>query len=428
MHRSVQLKTTVLPCLIAGMLICVGLCPRAQATDQGSVLPNGNTADGSGVLINLTTGVTNSGFGFQALNHNTGGSGNTATGYQALYSNSTGNTRNTATGLQALFSNTTGANNVAVGWRALFNNTLGTQNTATGFQALANNKAGNYNSAVGGLALRSNTFGTFNSALGQGALASNVLGNNNTATGAGALFTNFTGVNNTATGFQALNDNVGGFQNTAIGSQALINSTGNGNIGVGYQAGLFVTSGSNNIDIGTQGGAGESGTIRIGTFGIHFTTYIAGILGATTEFNNAVPVVIDTLGQLGTMSSSRRFKKEIKAMDKASEAILALEPVTFHYKNDKTDTPQFGLVAEEVEKINSALVTRDAEGKVFTVRYDAVNAMLLNEFLKEHAQVQQLKATVAQQQKQIEALTAGLQKVTARVETSNSVTCVVSDN
>jgi uncharacterized coiled-coil protein SlyX len=248
----------------------------------------------------------------------------------------------------------------------------------------------------------------------------------NTANGSGALGRNITGDNNTATGFQALVSNQTGSGNTAVGSGALeFKTNGNSNIALGFGAGANLTTGNNNIDIGNGGVAAESNTTRIGF--VQTRTFIAGIRGRTTGVANAVPVLIDSNGQLGTASSSRRFKKEIKPMDKASEAILALQPVTFHYKSDNTGTPQFGLIAEEVAKVNPDLVVRDEDGEIYTVRYDAVNAMLLNEFLKEHQMVQELKsaaakqeATIAKQQQQIEALTAGLQKVSAQVEMSKS--------
>ena len=185
---------------------------------------------------------------------------------------------------------------------------------------------------------------------------------------------------------------------------------------MGSSAGINLTNGSNNIDIGNAGVAGESSTIRVGTKGTHTNTFIAGINGVTVA--GGVGVIIDANGHLGTKTSSARFKEAIKPMDKASEAILALQPVTFRYKHelDPEGVPQFGLVAEQVEKVNPDLVARDEQGKVYTVRYEAVNAMLLNEFLKEHRKVEQLEATAAHQQKEIEALTAGLQKVSAQVE------------
>jgi len=261
----------------------------------------------------------------------------------------------------------------------------------------------------------------------------------NTATGDYALFNLTTGTRNTAIGFWALNTNTTGSKNTAIGFFALQdNTTGKNNIAFGDSAGVF-TLGDNNIHIGNVG-AEESDTIRIGTVAGHgirefqSNTYIAGISGVTIA--GGVPVVIDAAGHLGSTTSSERFKDEIKPMDKASEAILALKPVTFHYKKelDPDGIPQFGLVAEEVQKVNPDLVVRDAEGKVNTVRYEAVNAMLLNEFLKEHRKneeqgrdIQEQKATIARQQKQIDALNAGLQKVSAQLEASRPARQVVNN-
>ena len=244
----------------------------------------------------------------------------------------------------------------------------------------------------------------------------------NTATGDYALFNLTTGTRNTAIGFQALNTNTTGGKNTAIGFLALQdNTTGTNNIALGYSAGIF-TAGDNNINIGNVG-AEESDTIRIGTVAgrgireFQSNTYIAGISGVTIA--GGVPVIIDADGHLGSTTSSERFKDEVKPMDKVSEAILALKPVTFHYKSDKTRTPQFGLIAEEVAKVNPDLVVRDADGEIYTVRYDQVNAMLLNEFLKEHRKVEQVTKDfewkLAEQQKQIDALTASLQKVSAQL-------------
>jgi uncharacterized small protein (DUF1192 family) len=242
----------------------------------------------------------------------------------------------------------------------------------------------------------------------------------NTATGDYALFSLTTGTRNTAIGFQALNTNTTGGRNTAIGFGALLdNTTGKNNIALGHTAGIF-TTGDNNINIGSVG-AEESDTIRIGTVNgrgirdFQRNTYIAGISGVTIAAG--VPVVIDADGHLGSTTSSERFKDEVKPMDKASEAILALKPVTYRYKKelDPDGIPQFGLVAEQVEKVRPDLVARDKEGRPYSVRYEAVNAMLLNEFLKEHETVQEQGETIARLQKQIEALTAGLQKVSAQL-------------
>src|SRR5207245_3590083 len=200
------------------------------------------------------------------------------------------------------------------------------------------------------------------------------------------------------------------------------------NIALGDNAGFSLTTGSNNIDIGNKGVAAESKTIRIGKVGTQTNTFIAGISGATVA--GGVGVIIDTNGHLGTVVSSERFKDAIEPMDKASEAILSLKPVTFHYKHelDPEGIPQFGLVAEEVEKVNPDLVARDEQGKPYTVRYEAVNAMLLNEFLKEHRKVQEMEANATTQRKQIDTLTAGLQKVSAALELSKSATETVQNS
>jgi hypothetical protein len=297
----------------------------------------------------------------------------------------------------ALFSLTTGTDNTAVGSQALFGLTTGVQNTAVGAQALFNNTA-NRNTAEGFRALINNTTGT-----------------SNTANGVNALLRNVTGGFNTAIGFSALENNNASV-NTALGVNALQhNTTGNDNIALGVNAGLFLTTGSDNIDIANAGVAGESSTIRIGNSNItgQNRAFIVGIRGVTTGNADAVPVLIDSAGQLGTVGSSRRFKKEIKPMEQASEAILSLKPVTFHYKSDKTGTPQFGLIAEEVAGVSPDLVVRDKNGEIYTVRYDAVNAMLLNEFLKEHRKVEeqqatitQLESAVAQQEKNFQATAA----------------------
>jgi len=338
---------------------------------------------------------------------------------------------NTAEGTNALFSLKTGSFNAANGANALFSNTTGSFNTANGAGALFRNTSGIGNTANGVNALVSNTAGFFNTATGVNALFHNGLGQRNTASGVQALFSNTSGFGNTAAGYLSMSQNDSGFDNTAVGRQALENNTsGSFNIAVGNLAGHDLTTGTNNIDIGNRGVAGEAQTVRIGEQGTQTATFIAGIFGSTAT--GGVQVFINSNGQMGTVTSSARFKDDIKPMDTASEAILRLKPVTFHYKPelDPNGIPQFGLVAEEVEKVNPNLVVRDKDGKVNTVRYDAVNAMLLNEFLKEHRQVEEQKAglaemksvvskqeeIIANQQKQIEALTATVRKVSERVE------------
>jgi uncharacterized coiled-coil protein SlyX len=247
-------------------------------------------------------------------------------------------------------------------------------------------------------------------------------------------------------GFRALRRNSSGDFNTAIGNDALFsNSTGSNNIALGKRAGRDLTTGSDNIDIGSLGVAGEDATIRIGKIGTQTATFIAGIRGVTVP--TGVGVILGSNGQLGTVTSSARFKEAIKPMDKASETILALKPVTFRYKEDidPDGIPQFGLIAEQVEKINPDLVVRSEDRKVMTVRYDAVNAMLLNEFVKEHRKVQELEmnagqqqkhfeaalakqeTTIEKQQKQIEALTATVQKVSDQIAPSKSAPQLVAN-
>jgi hypothetical protein len=284
-----------------------------------------------------------------------------------------------------------------------------------------------------------------NVADGVQALAANTTGYDNTATGFKALGLNTTGFDNTANGYSALELNTAGGNNTASGFGALSQNTiGNGNIGLGIYGGAALTTGDNNIDIANVGVAGESNTIRVGTG--QTATYIAGISGVNQGTATAV-FINTTTGQLGTAppSSSRRFKKEIKPMDKASEAIVALKPVTFHYKSDTKGTPQFGLIAEEVAKVNPDLVVRNNDGEIYTVRYDAVNTMLLNEFLKEHKKVEKQEATITrlkndfqtvstQQRREIQLLSAQLkeqaaqiQKVSAQLEATKPASQVVNN-
>jgi hypothetical protein len=313
-------------------------------------------------------------------------------------------------------------------------------NTAIGFDALSNTSS-EANTGIGAYALLSNTGGFGNAATGAYALQFNTTGSENTATGIFALSSNTTGHGNTATGFGALQGNTTGTFNTAMGFFALYSNTGRDNIAVGYQAGRNIT-GNRNIDFGNIGVAGESNTIRIGTVGTQTNAYIAGISGATVP--TSVAVIVDTSGHLGTTTSSARFKDDIQPMDKTSEAILALKPVTFRYKHelDPKGIPQFGLVAEDVEKVNPDLVARDEQGKPYTVRYEAVNAMLLNEFLKEHRTVQGLKAAAAKQEatiaefkEEIANLTATvkeqaaqIQKVSAQIDVTKPVPQIVANN
>ena len=295
------------------------------------------------------------------------------------------------------FSGVSHHSNTAVGAQALASDTGGIQNTAVGYQALFKNKPSGGNT------------GQLNTAIGDSALRRNTTGNGNTAIGWQALFSNTASVANTAVGLQALASMTAGTANTAIGADALDNLTsGSFNIVVG-QGGASIHTASNVICIGSDGANTSN------------TTWIGNISGVTTISGTTAPVIVSDGGQLGTVASSERFKKDISTMEKASEGILSLRPVTFHYKTDTKGTPQFGLIAEEVAKVNPALVLPDKEGKPYTVRYDAVNAMLLNEFLKEHQTVQELK-------KQVAELTAGLQKVSAQLELNKPAPQTVSND
>src|SRR6266542_4252199 len=397
--HAMKTKTPLLFATLA--LLCLAATePKAQAVspppDGG--YPGGNTAEGQSALLSRTTGIYN-----------------------------------TAVGIFSVLSLTDGNFCTGVGAGTLLSNTAD-QNTATGAGALLSNTIGDANTANGAFALFANTEGIENTATGDSALLSNTTGDGNTATGFSALNGNTTGFNNTANGGAALGNNTIGSHNTADGVSALaLNTTGSNNTALGELAGIGVTTASNVIAIGTSGA------------NVSDSCFIGNIRDVTTAIGDAIPVLIDSAGQLGTASSSRRFKNEIKPMDQTSEAILSLKPVTFHYKSDSTGTPQFGLIAEEVAAVDPGLVVRDKNGEIYTVLYDAVNAMLLNEFLKEHRKVEQLHATVAEQQKafqatiaqqqnEIQALTASLkeqaaqiQKVTAQLELNKTAQQMVGN-
>jgi hypothetical protein len=363
----------------AGTITLAGALNMVNAQD--------NTAVGSGALGNNTVGADNTASGWEALYSNTTGSNNTANGWQALYSNTNGY-ENTASGFLALYNNTTGYQNTTSGGYALYHNTNGSDNTANGWVALLSNTSGSNNTAHGAYALFDNTTGGYNTANGVSALYYNMTGSSNSASGAYALYNNSTGSGNTANGVSALAGNNSGNYNTAEGYGALIgNSIGNNNIAIGYSAGTNLSSGNNNIDIGNGGGTGDNNIIRIGSGQLN--TFIAGISGAT--LGSGAPVYVGAGGQLGILTSSKRFKQDIQSMGEASDLILALRPVTFRYKPelDPKGTPQFGLIAEEVSKVDPDLVLRDDKNQIYTVRYEAVNAMLLNEFLKQHRKVEQ---------------------------------------
>jgi hypothetical protein len=355
--------------LILALTSIIGFVPKTQAVNPppDGGYPGGNTAEGQNALLGLTTGTYNTAVGLFSLESNLTGNLNTAIGAGTLLANTADN--NTATGGGALLNNTTGDSNTASGVFALFDNTVGGGNTANGFAALGNNTTSSFNTANGANALLNNTTG---------------------------------GDGNTATGYQALNNN----------------TTGSGNIALGAFSGSAITTADQVICIGSGvAGANEANSCFIGE-----------IFGVTSS--NGTPVFINSNNKLGTSTSSKRFKEDIKPMDNASETLFSLKPVTFRYKQsiDPDHRGQFGLVAEEVEKIKPDLVVRDKEGKPYSVRYDQVNAMLLNEFLKEHHKVDKLEATVASLVATVKEQAAQLQQVRAQVGINKPTVKVASRN
>ncbi len=364
------------------------------------------TAVGSLALGN-NMWTNNTGTGYSAINDfsffsgDNGGGNNTGNGYLALH----------RVASYELESHHYAANNTSTG--AL---TIGSDLTFIGGLSYTND-----NTADGAGALQYCTTGSANTAIGVGAIynGARFAGSSNDADGWNALLNNY-GSGNVAGGYVALSKNTGGAANTALGDNALLaNTTGNTNIALGNAAGSLLTTGANNIDIGNQGVVGESNTIRIGTK-IHTVANIAAIRGITVA--SGIAVMIDAVGRLGTTSSSANFKEQIKPMAESSEAIYSLHPVTFRYKRefDPAGIPQFGLVAEEVATVDPDLVARDEEGKPYTVRYEAVSAMLLNEFLKQHRKVEdqartnqeqlatnkELQSALARQNVELDALAA----------------------
>jgi len=395
-HNMTKTLTTLL--LALGLFT---LCPIAGAVNPppDGGYPGGNTAEGTNALLSRTTGIYNTAVGIYSVLSLTDGNFCTGVGAGTLLVNTAD--ENAATGAGALLSNTSGAANTANGAFALFNNTTGSENTAVGRDALF-----------------ANTSGEDNTAIGSSALGNNPPGNSNTAVGSNALL-NTTGGQNTGIGADALFNNTTGNSNTAIGYRALHSSTGSGNIALGQNAGGSVTTASNVICIGASG-ANVDGGCYIGN--AYFN--VQPIVGTDPD-----SVTITSTGRLGRGNvSSRRYKHDIKSMEKASEVLFGLKPVSFRYNKayDTTQTIAFGLIAEEVAEVAPDLVGRNPEGQPESVRYEQINAMLLNEFLKEHRKVEELKknfeAKLAEQQEQIKALTSTLEKVSAHIEFSRRAT------
>ncbi len=484
---------------LAIALCCCVLSPLVQAQcptfcDGGA---GGNTALGVNALSNVTAppGINNTAVGFNALSSNTTGFYNVAIGSGALENNVDGDF-NMAIGAESLKQNNASFN-LAIGFRTLFQNTTGRHNTGIGAAAMRNNTIGEFNTAIGADAMRENTIAGTNTAIGAGALTLNTTTEFNVAVGDSALgaFNGTDPVNdgaNTALGSLSLTALTGGTENVAVGRRSLEALTnGHNNTVIGWRAGdNYSADESNNILIGSQtnGVSGDNGAIRIGTnvssAGINIVnnggaansitigvgngsggiTVLETLLGSTISIGANLPnpgstafmggifnvpppagshlVMVAANGQLSdATASSRQFKKDIAPMDKASEGILALKPVTFHFKNDDTNYPQFGLIAEDVAKVNPDWITRDPKGEVYGVRYETIPVLLLNEFLKEHKKVEDqqasiadLKSTVALQQKEVQVLTAQLkeqaaqiQRVSAQLEASKPAPKVVSN-
>jgi hypothetical protein len=455
-------RNTILVTILS-VLACFAFLPKTQAVepatpDPGSVGGSFNTADGTNALSHVTTGAANAAFGWFSLFSNTDGTFNTGVGAATLVLN----VGDQATG--------EGIDNTAVGAAALILNTTGHDNTAVGAGALVNNDDGDNNNAVGAFALNANTAGTFNNAHGTQALQVNVDGFQNNAFGDAAMFSNTTGARNTAIGDDALFSCTNGSENVALGDEAGSNlTTGDGNIyiGAGVSAGNvdengFIRIGDNlpSGGIGVLDGGPLANFVVIGnglnTQGITIGTLIGfgsvsignGLQttgGASTcniggIYNQAfgpadMAVRIGSDNKLGTVVSSRRFKHDIQPIDKGSEAILALKPVTFLYKSDTTNTPRVGLIAEDVAEVSRELVILDKEGKPLSVRYEDVNVMLLNEFLKEHKKVEEQQANIAELKSTVGVLTAQLkeqaaqiQKVSAQLEVKKPAAKVVLSN
>src|SRR6476661_7422020 len=376
-------------------IACFGLLPQMQAAPQVVPAPDGcypgfTTAEGCQALQNLTTGAGNTGVGWRSLFSAGASNFNTGVGAGTLVLN-TGES-NTAVGTAALLLNTTATQNTAVGTGALLFNSTGPLNTAVGYQALSANVSGLENTAIGDQALLNNT-GNFNVAVGGAALLNNTTGNENTACGSGAL-----------------ND-----------------TTGNDNTALGFQAGISATTGDGNVYIGSgmHGVAGEADHTYVRNVN---TTSVNG-MGTDTVTVNL------TTGLLGHLSSSRRYKEDIKSMDKTSEALYMLNPVTYRFKKDvdPSQSLDYGLIAEEVAKVDPNLAIRDRNGQIESVRYSAINAMLLNEFLKEHRKNEEQEKTIAELNSGMMALAATvkeqaaqIQKVSAQLEASRPAPQVVN--
>jgi hypothetical protein len=359
---------------ILPVLACFALLPAQAVTPPpDGCYPNFTTAEGCGALNLLTTGAGNTGLGWYALFTDDAGAFNTGVGAGALLSNTSDS--NTAVGAAALLLNATGSLNCAVGTDAMVFNTDGSDNNAFGAFALQNNVSGFFNNAHGRFALTSST------------------GDENNAFGDDSMFSVTTGSQNTAIGDDSLDDCIDGSSNIAVGDEA----------------GTGIVHGSNIIMIGVSEVSSAFGEADD-------TTYINHIFGEPVGVGPGQAVFVDSDGVLGFTVSSRRVKHDIKPMDKASEALYALKPVTFKYNSDKSGMTCFGLIAEDVAEVNPQLVLRDKKGEVSSVRYEQINSMLLNEFLKEHKKVEEQQASISQLKSEMQTMVAQLKEQAAQIQ------------
>jgi hypothetical protein len=400
-------------CLLFAALL-LGRGAQAQCANNADTLPQ--TCFGTNSLASATSGSSNAAFGEGAMQLTTTGRDDTAVGQQALQSNTTG-TADTAIGSGALTFNTTGGWNTAAGSGALLSNTTGAENTAVGSGAMLLGTTPSGNTAVGRSALEYSN-ASYNTALGYSALGNDTTGGYNVGSGAYSLYNSATGTLNTASGAFSLYVITSGSYNTAFGGSALQElATGHSNLALGIDAGISYNGAeSNNIVLANNGVTGESNVTRIGANGVQTKAFVAGIFGATSS--SGVAVFVNSAGQLGTVTSSLRFKEDVADLGAAGADLMKLRPVTFRYKPQYDDGQrilQYGLIAEEVAAVNPGLVQFGEDGKPLTVRYHFVNAMLLDEVQKQHATIAAQAARLDEQAAEITGQKAQIEDLTERL-------------
>jgi hypothetical protein len=334
---------------------------------------------------------------------------NTWDGFNALLNGRANNVFNTANGWESMVFVTTAGENTGYGAATLTLNTGGAGNTAVGAGALTLNTTGSVNNAFGELALFNHSTGAFNNAHGREALFNDTTGSQNNAFGDLALLNADGAFGNSAFGDDALDSLTTGSENVGVGDEACNTcTTGHDNVAIGHNALNGTITASNNIAIGVP---------ATGPFAnLSFTAFIGSIHGLpTSNAASTLPVLIDSNNVLGTSASSRRFKHDIQPIDKVSEALYSLKPISFIYNNDESQTRLYGLVAEDVAQVNKSLVAY-LGGKVFTVKYDQVNILLLNEFLKEHKKVEEQQASIRELKSEMQTMVAQIKEQAAQIQ------------